>query len=246
MLIHDRFVFLHVPKTGGTFLRRILQQELPECRPLPDMPRSAHFGWDKIPPEAAGLPVLAFVRNPWDWYVSWYSFAVGQPRVSFEQMRSTQPLFRKLFDDDSTAEPKSDAANGANDFATTIKRACTGIVDIDDAAELEQLVQGFDLAKPLMEGHDFYTARLMVTVGAGFESDRATIGRFESLTDDLESFLEKAQVDLPEGAMDRIRAAEKHGESRHRPYREYYDEELSDLVEDSCKALIERFGYSFQ
>ena len=31
-----------------------------------------HAGIDLIPAEYAHLPAIAFIRNPWDWYVSWY------------------------------------------------------------------------------------------------------------------------------------------------------------------------------
>jgi hypothetical protein len=246
MLIHDRFVFLHVPKTGGSFLGRMLRQEL-GCRPLPDVPRSSHYGWNRIPAEARGRPVLAFVRNPWDWYVSWYSFATGIPPEKFEQAKA-RPLFRRLFADGSNqdaANPASPRPNPANDFAVTVRRACTGIVDGGDLTELEEVVKGFDLAQPLMEGYDFYTARLRFTVGEAFDSELATIGRFESLFDDLESFFESAGVDLPEGAMERIRLAEPRNTTKRGPYRDYYDDELRDLVGSSCHELIERFEYSF-
>lgn len=250
MLIHDRFVFLHVPKTAGTFLRRVLHEEVPGCEPLPGMPGSAHYGWDQIPEEAADRPVLAFVRNPWDWYVSWYSFAVGQAPETFERRREQQPFFRWLFADGppgskDSAPHSANGANGANPFATTLRRACAGFAGGEEREELERLVGRFELARPLLEGHDFYTARLMVTVGEGFESERATIGRFESLMDDLESFFANSGVDLPDGAMARIRAAAPVGASDRRPYRAYYDAELRELVEASCGRLIERFGYGF-
>jgi hypothetical protein len=45
-----------------------------------------HFPCADIPAEASDLPVVGIVRNPWDWYVSWYAFNNG-PR-----MRS--PLFK--------------------------------------------------------------------------------------------------------------------------------------------------------
>lgn len=247
MLIHERFVFLHVPKTGGTFIRHALGQELPSCRALPGMPGSAHWGWDRIPPEAADLPVLAFVRNPWDWYVSWYSFAVNQPSRQFRRRGDTQPLFRRLFVSDG-GDMDADVAGGANpanDFATTLRRACTGVVDGDDAEELSRAVRGFDLAEQLEAGHDFYTARVVATLGPGLDSDQLTVGRFESLLADLELFLERAGVALPEGAMSRMRAAEPRGASRRRPYRDCYDDELRELVASSCAALIERFGYDF-
>jgi hypothetical protein len=247
VLIHDRFVFIHVPKTGGTFLRHMLKEELPDCYPLGEDDGRVHHGWDRIPDEAQGRPVLAFVRNPWDWYVSWYSFAVGIPPERFDQARM-RPLYRRLFADESNGSGRPSPGNGrnpANDFAITVKRACTGIVDGGDPAELAPLVDGFDLAQPLLEGRDFYSARLQFTVGDAFDSELATIGRYESLLDDLEAFFEKIELKLPAGAMERIRAKERRNTSQHGHYRDYYDEELRDLVGSSCRGLIERFDYSF-
>jgi hypothetical protein len=231
MLIHERFVFLHVPKTGGRFIRHVLGQEISQCRELPI--ESRHDGWDKIPKEAAGLPVLGFVRNPWDWYVSWYSFIV-------EGMVQVPPIHELLFTVEQTR-----GARTPGDFRTAVRQACTGIVDSGNRAELERAVQGFDLAEPLMEGHDFYTSRLMVTYGAGLHSDQLTIGRLESLADDLEAFLHQAGVEMDDGAIERIRTTKAHGASRRGPYPDYYDDELRDLVGSSCEAMIERFGYSF-
>lgn len=91
-------------KTGSTFLATALERALP-----PGSIRSTdkHYGWQWIPAEAAALPVLAYVRNPWDWYVSWYHFNVG---------RETQNgIFRAL------------SADCRNDFATTVRNACAGL-----------------------------------------------------------------------------------------------------------------------
>ena len=71
------------------------------------------------------------------------------------------------------------------------------------------------------------------------------MGRFESLVDDLGGFLDSAGVELPDGAIERIRSAAPLNASERGPYRDYYDDELRDLVGESCRPLIERFGYAF-
>jgi hypothetical protein len=65
VLITDRFVVLQIPKTGGWWLRQVLE-------PLVVEPRPDHGFWSELPAEYATLPQLAVVRNPWDWYVSWW------------------------------------------------------------------------------------------------------------------------------------------------------------------------------
>ena len=77
MLITDRFVFVHVPKTGGDFIRRICLKHLPTAGFVPH--QIAKHGPDtEIPAPYDALPRFALVRNPWDYYVSWYSFQAAR------------------------------------------------------------------------------------------------------------------------------------------------------------------------
>jgi hypothetical protein len=100
LISHERrFIFVHVWKTGGTSVRQALA---PYCRP------PARGAWARLwrPPAAAdgagglglsphasageirqalgpaafaGYFTFAFVRNPWDWEVSWYHYVLGRP-----------------------------------------------------------------------------------------------------------------------------------------------------------------------
>lgn len=206
MLVHERFVYLHLPKTGGTFIADALERELSSDAAVREIP-GKHTGWDGIPDDAAGRPVLVYVRNPWDWYVSWYHFKLTMPRTRDQ-------FFNAL------------SADGRLDFAATVRNACL-------------------LVRPITRGHDLYTSQFLASVGSGLDSELLTIGRFESLVDDLERFLGKARVRLSDGALARIRAQEPLNASDRRSYRDYYDDELRDLVGESCRTLIERFEYRF-
>lgn len=94
MIFTDRFVYVHQPKTGGTFVTAVLFR-LHELRWTRwTHLRSAfrvnlvhrnkygtlvynnhkHGGRGAIPPEQRHKPVLATVRNPYDLYVSQYEF----------------------------------------------------------------------------------------------------------------------------------------------------------------------------
>ena len=74
--------FVHVMKTGGKWVRDVLSGGIPaewnvydSLRPTPEDPAAGlHVGMLDVPREYRNAPVLAYVRNPWDWYVSCFSF----------------------------------------------------------------------------------------------------------------------------------------------------------------------------
>lgn len=88
MIITSRFVYIHQPKTGGTFvsemLRRLHDQR---CRANPlrrwfprlcgelFMDVKKHGTCGDIPAAHRDKPVLATIRNPYDRYVSQFEFA---------------------------------------------------------------------------------------------------------------------------------------------------------------------------
>lgn len=72
MIVGRHFVFIHFPKTGGTFVKDVLSRHAPEdweLRLLED-----HLIFRDIPQNYHALPRIGFIRNPWDWYVSWYFY----------------------------------------------------------------------------------------------------------------------------------------------------------------------------
>ena len=84
MIATDRFVYIHQPKTGGTFVTKVLRElegELATRELRVRTPRTAfvrsklkHGTCRDIPRALRGLPVWTTVRNPYDQYVSEYAF----------------------------------------------------------------------------------------------------------------------------------------------------------------------------
>lgn len=62
----EDFVLVHVPKTGGTFLNELIRRH---CEVLYER---THAPYSELPADYQGLPAVAFVRNPFEWYVSWF------------------------------------------------------------------------------------------------------------------------------------------------------------------------------
>jgi hypothetical protein len=117
MIITDRLVFIHAPKTGGTFVTRALT-ELYHDRAISPLRRglrrligrseylidtagagTKHGGCSDIPPEHRGKPVISIVRNPYDRYVSDYYFRWWDTRAAqvfgknLDELRAAYPHF---------------------------------------------------------------------------------------------------------------------------------------------------------
>ena len=101
MIISKHFVFIHFPRTGGRFIRKMFNLFAPrrwEAELLGE-----HMHVSDIPPTHQQLPRFGFVRNPYDWYVSWYFFHMNVWR---------NELFNEISD------------NGKKDFKSTLITGC--------------------------------------------------------------------------------------------------------------------------
>lgn len=70
MLVTDRFVYLHMPKTAGTWVQHHMKGALGGVHPSP----LSHVRVSNFAEHLEGRIVFGTVRNPWDWYISWYQF----------------------------------------------------------------------------------------------------------------------------------------------------------------------------
>ncbi len=231
MLLSRHFVFVHIPKTGGTFIRERLREHAP-----PDwqvVVRPGHWESVDIPQEYKGLPIVAFVRNPWDFYVAWYQFI----KISYEKIIASIPSMQ----DEATRERAlADAspvfyavsAGGRNDFGTTLRN----IMNLD-----------------YCRAHDVggLSGFLAQATGAGLRgielgAENIKIGRMENLRGDLLAILDSLHVPMTS----KLRAAIMQDpplnvRPRSGRYQDWYNQELQDLVAHKDRALIRRFNYNF-
>jgi hypothetical protein len=75
MIVTDRLLFLHLHKSGGTFVNALLKRCVPSARQI-----GYHLPYREVPAAFRDLPVVGTVRNPWAYYVSWYHFQLGVPK----------------------------------------------------------------------------------------------------------------------------------------------------------------------
>lgn len=229
MIVAPRFVFLHLHKSGGTFVNAALLRFIPGAKQV-----GYHLPRDLIPHEACALPVLGFVRNPWSFYVSWYAFqrARAQPNA----------LFRVL------------SENGALEFGPTITRM---LALAEDHVLLDRVVaalpgaytnQGinlpaFALARIGGSGLGFYSFlhRYMHRPDMG----EIHVGRMELLREELPRLLDKVQHPADSELLRYLHAAPAANTSTHEPYENYYDPALAARIARCDREVIEQFEYAF-
>lgn len=102
MIVSDskRLLFVHVQKTGGVTISRLLQEQLGEENVRQAAGRHAPLSRIlKNEPELADYWTFGFVRNPWDRMVSWWSMIANWrawvDRKEFDPATRGNPFWRK-------------------------------------------------------------------------------------------------------------------------------------------------------
>jgi Sulfotransferase family len=98
VLVSDshKLVFVHIQKTGGITVDRLLNERIPDLRGLVARHAFARRGMEQLD-EWDEYFKFAFVRNPWDRLVSWYTMVTAFPRAGNE-------LWQYVRDNGSTFE----------------------------------------------------------------------------------------------------------------------------------------------
>jgi hypothetical protein len=220
MLVASDLVFVHIPRTGGSFIRAALGDHLERDPGAPRLP--THAGYDELPPEFRDRPGFCVVRNPWDWYVSWY-----------EHVQNRGPRFAARDPGDpKRANWETLFAGGRSSFKETVTTVCEGRLEHPFAESMRR------------RDSDLCTEFVRALAGRAIERGRLEAGRFEELIPFLVAYLDRRGL-LTEPLREAIEHSPPTNVSGHGPYRDYYDDELRELVAHKARWLTERFGYSF-
>lgn len=229
MIVTPHFVFLHLHKSGGTFVNAGLMRHIPGARQI-----GYHLPRSSLPAQFSSLPALGLVRNPWSYYVSWYSFqrARPQPNALFQIMSDGGQLHFKgtlrnllnlghddaLLDRVIAALPPSYTNQGLN-------------------------LPGFALEPIRRSGLGFYSFLYRYMYGPDVETIR--LGQMERLRTDLLSMLEAVGQPVDTSLREYIDTAPALNSSEHGAHAEYYDSALKTLVSERDRFVIERHQYRF-
>jgi hypothetical protein len=228
MIVTPRFVFLHLHKSGGTFVNAGLMRYVEGARQV-----GYHLPRPMLPAQYASLPALGLVRNPWSYYVSWYTFQRSRP--------TPNALFQIV------------SEGGALDFTGTLSNLLN--LGFDDVL-LDRVVAalpaaysnqglnlpGFALKGIRGSGLGFYSFLYRYMYGPDVETVR--IGKMEHLRTELPAMLEEAGQEVDASLREYIATAPALNSSQHEHYSSYYGTAaLKKLVADRDQSVIARHGY---
>jgi hypothetical protein len=231
MIITDKFVFVHLPRSGGTFVSEVIRKFFPSAHEI-----GHHLPREFLPKEYSRLPVLGTIRNPWEFYVSLYHYVWPKDAASILVSWMSE--------------------NGKLGFRGSIPNLLNlGVNDERLDALIEMLPERLDysnrhipaVTKDAMRrvrgtGAGYYTLRFNQMFG---NADDVLFCRLETLRDDLVAFFEGIGVATDE-LRNYVLSSEKKNTAEHLHYSIYYTPELADLVLIRDRPLIERFGYVFE
>ena len=233
MIITDRFVFIHLHKTGGQSLNDAITRCVPNHEVV-----GYHLPRSEVPPGSRELPIVGVVRNPWDWYVSWYAFN-KKPQIR-------NPLFNIVSD------------GGGASFKATV----TNLINLGDEHSEQRRNKLISLLPESLDGNrgvgltkasvhelatssDGYYSWLFGRMLGREVDDQTLIGRFENLQEDFLAIMRQLNVGEAAALQETLQQRQRKNVSRHSHYSHYYDDELRDLVGRQDGSLIERFDYHF-
>lgn len=227
MIVTDGMLFLHLHKSGGTFVNALLMRCVPSARQI-----GYHLPYREVPAAYRDRPVVGTIRNPWAYYVSWYHFQVSLPNPNI--------LYRLCSD------------GGKLGFAGTVGNLIQLSSDERRLALLEEGLpdtyrqSGLNLTKrcvgELRERRVGFYSFLYERLYAG--SVNPMILSAERLREELREAL-TLLGHLPNDCVDRfLKEAPPFNVSQHDAPSAYFDDRLRGLVADRDSELIDRYGYA--
>ena len=238
MIVTDNFVYIHTSRTAGTFLNKLIMENVPGARLIQ---YHGHLG--DLPEEFSHLPVIGFVRNPWDWYVSMFA----------DYRRKQQYVFQIISD------------RGALNFEVTVSRFLElGDNSVQSKRLLDQLVKAapktIDSRNPTRrqlpglrsehfgnfpEDQGYYSWLFQLMYESEFDH-RIHIGRFENLREEALRLFEETGTPITNSITAYLREAVILNSTRRpKSFVGAYPPKLELSVADKEKYLIDKFGYEF-
>ncbi len=223
-------------KTGGQKLGDIVERCIPDSKDI-----GYHYHRSEVPPEHLDLPLVCMVRNPWDWYVSWFAFNTRR--------NSQNPLYNVVSDGGTLSFRSTVSAliNLGSDHARSKKHREDLIrvlpEDLDDNRDVGLTK---DSIRNFTDKNLGYYSWLFDRMLGTPNDEKSLVGRFENLQSDFLAIMRRLSVDEVDAIERELGKRERKNTSQHSHYSHYYDEELRDLVARKERSLIGNYDYQFE
>ncbi len=267
MIVTEKFVFIHLHKSGGTFVNKVLHHLFSSSRQI-----GYHYPTNMIPCEYCHLPILGVVRNPWDFYVSYYAFQ----KSLLDQLEAKQAKLSTT-ESESLADSGVDLRNGidvlfellSNDGKLSFAETTANLLNLgtsggklDEVLELmptelgrrgkstpvqREGFRGMNVTRDELEnirgtGEGLYTFLFRRMYG---EAEGVYFAKTDTLRQDLVTFFAHVGIELDRQAKEYILTAEPENASNRNHYSKYYTSAIENLVRERDAFVVDKFDFEF-
>lgn len=233
MLISEEgnFIFIHIQKTAGTSLRQFLTREYPDSKELLRQHSGVSEGADALQARWSRYYKFAFVRNPWDRVLSWYSMVMTKDSVEslpFWHMLTNKSQYNILW------QYLRKNTRDFNDFVETI-------VDVSLRHPVDMMASRLVLEKRMKShGHINLFSQLDCLRDSKGNLGVDYIAKVENIDCEVRNILNAIGHPNSDSA-----TLSQLNRSARRPYQEVYTDKTRDIIYERCKEDIEYFGYEY-
>jgi len=98
MLISEskKFLFVHIQKTAGRSFEAVLKDNIPDLKSLPGTHDHAAWVKEELGDKWDTYYKVAFVRNPWDRLVSWYTMIIEKGNTTWYKRMTGLGKYNKI------------------------------------------------------------------------------------------------------------------------------------------------------
>jgi sulfotransferase famil protein len=124
MLISEskKFLFVHIQKTAGRSFEAVLMDNIPDLKSLPGTHDHAAWVKEELGDKWDEYYKVAFVRNPWDRLVSWYTMIIEKGDTTWYKRMTGLGKYNKI---------RQYVLDNANSFDDFICKCTATIADTD-------------------------------------------------------------------------------------------------------------------
>jgi hypothetical protein len=232
MLVTSNSIYLHTPKTGGMWMKYVLEPvtvQSIEHHILQEMPSHTN--------------VFSFVRNPWDWYVSIYLFLIDGSE-KFKKTYPIKPPLIQALPDQTFTSFVSALTRSDKEFKKKAYHVYKILKQIKPAGEtyLHQAIdpEGVLLSRWMEDSSSYYKIICDAYVKPAFR-----VGMYEHLRHHLKEMLTICNDDTDEVVKRLLFSDRINVTTNKQDYRQYYNDETERLVAMTSKDIIDQYGYKF-
>jgi len=214
--------YLHFPKTASSWMNKVLAPVT-----LTKFQRHA------IPADIKKYQnVFCFIRNPWDWHVSFYKFISNGGELYYS------PIKRAAL---TLSLPKN------INFTNFVKLLCDPSNEFRDtlAANIVAEKKIFSNSSPHIEQWQHSNTGLYSSLINYYTMPASYVGKYENLKDDL-IYMTKTAGDFTNEILDNIlNMPPRNVTVCKEDYRNYYTDETIEIVHSTSKNIIKKYNYEF-